>query len=112
MNNVLSNTTKDCENISLKVYSKKLIYIALYKFNYMAEASFTRNMDVCVVDKNKIINTSQKTTSALITITQKKAKILKDVEPHNLFLWIRLQTITSSKNKESHHYKPWKQRES
>ena len=41
----------------------------------MAEASSTKNMDVCIVDENEIINTSQKqTTSALVTITQKKAK--------------------------------------
>ena len=40
----------------------------------MAEASNTKNIDVCIVDENEIINTSQKrTTSVMVTITQKKA---------------------------------------
>ena len=44
----------------------------------MAEASSTRNMDVCVIDENEIINNSQKrTTSALVLITQKKAESKK-----------------------------------
>ena len=47
-------------------------------FKYMDEASSTRNMDVCVVEENEIINTSQKViTSALVTITQKKLKVKK-----------------------------------
>jgi hypothetical protein len=42
----------------------------------MAEASSTRNMNVCVVDENEIINTSKKRTiSAIVTTTQKKTKI-------------------------------------
>ena len=54
------NTTKNTKKISLKIHSKNFFYDALYMFKYMAEASSTRNMDICVVEKNEIINTSQK----------------------------------------------------
>lgn len=58
--NVLSNNIKNSENTSLKVYSRNLIYVAMYKSKYTVEASSTRNMDICVVEETKIINTSQK----------------------------------------------------
>lgn len=46
----------------------------------MAEASSTRNMNVCVVDENEIINTSKKRTiSAIVTTTQKRPKEKKSM---------------------------------
>ena len=60
----------------------------------MAEASSTRNMDVCVIDENEVINISQKrTTSALITITQKKAKSKKDQGSKYSSLWLGFQPL-------------------
>ena len=74
--------------IFLKSYSKKPLYDALHRFPSMAETSSTKNIDVCVVEENEIINTSQKrTNSALLTITQKKSKSKKSLGPNGLSLW-------------------------
>ena len=41
----------------------------------MTEASSTKNMDLCVVEEDEIVNISQKrSTTALGTITHKKPK--------------------------------------
>ena len=51
-------------------------------------------MDVCVVVKNKIINTSpKKSTTALVTITQKKTKSKKSLEANGLSLWLGFQAL-------------------
>ena len=60
----------------------------------MAEASSTKNMDVCVVEENEIMTNSQKkTTSALVTVTQKKAKSKKSLTPNGLSLWFGFQAL-------------------
>ena len=67
-----------------------------YDFMYriMAAASSTRNMDVCVVEENEIINNSQKrTTSAIVTATQKKAKSKRDRESKYSSLWLGFQAL-------------------
>ena len=92
--NVLTNTTKNLINISLKIFSKSFIHAALYMTKYMAEASSTTNMDVCVVEENEIMTTSQKKiTLALVTITQNKAKSKKSLEPNGLSLWLRFKAL-------------------
>jgi hypothetical protein len=61
-------------NIFSKFYSKKPMHV-FYRFTHMAEASSTKNMDVCIVAENEITNSSQKrTTSALVTITKKRLR--------------------------------------
>lgn len=51
----------------------------------MTQVNSTKNMDVCVVERKEIINTSQKRIiSALVTITQKKAKSKKSIGPISL----------------------------
>ena len=93
--------TKTLTNIALKILAKNLTHV-LYRFETMAEASSTRNMDVCVVEENEIINTSQKrTTSALVTITQKKAKSKKSLGSNGLSLWLGFPALNHiNKHKE------------
>ena len=71
-------------------------------FKTMAEASSTKNMDVCVVEENEIIIHSQKrTTSALVTIIQKKAKSKKNLGSNGLSLWLGFQALNHiNKQKE------------
>ena len=84
------NTITKLENI----YSKKFTYDALYMFRNIAEASFTKNMDVCMVEENEIMTNSQKrTTSVLVTVTQKKAKSKKSLVPNGLSLWLGFQGL-------------------
>ena len=60
----------------------------------MAEASSTKNMDVCVVEENEIINTSQKiTTSDVVTIIQKKAKSKRSLGFNGLSLWLEFPAL-------------------
>ena len=85
----LLNTIKIAMEKSLQICSKNLIYDALHRFSNMAETSSTKNIDVCVVEENEIINSSQKRTSTpLLTITQKKAKNKKSLGPNGLSLWL------------------------
>lgn len=62
-------------NIVERSSENAISYAIIHRSKKMAEASSTRNLDVCIVEENEVINTSQKrTTSAQLTITQKKAK--------------------------------------
>lgn len=91
--NVKLKPTYELVKFSSKPQSKNCIY-ALYRFNYMAEASSTKNMDVCIVAENEITNNPQKiTTSALLTITQKKAKSKKNLGAKGLSLWLGFQAL-------------------
>ena len=85
----ISINTIHLATIFFKKYTKKHTYDAFHRFQSMAEASSTKNMDVCVVEENEITNNSQKrTTSALVTITPKKAKSKKSLVPNGLSLWL------------------------
>ena len=57
-------------NVSQMLYlffEKDEIFYFIHKFVKMAQTSSTRHMDVCIVDENEIITSSQKrTTSALV----------------------------------------------
>jgi hypothetical protein len=68
----------------------------------MATASFTRLMDVCIVDENELITSSQKrTTTAIITSTQKKAKSKKNLGPKYSSLWLGFYALNHlNKQKE------------
>ena len=91
--NLLLNTIH-LTTILSKKYNKKCTYDVLHRFQNMAEASSTKNMDVCVVEENEIMNNSQKrTTSALVTITPKKAKSKKNLVPNGLSLWLGFHTL-------------------
>lgn len=60
----------------------------------MAEATLTINIDVCVVEENEFINTSQKrTTSVLVSITEKKTKSKKSLGLNGLSLWLGFQSL-------------------
>ena len=60
----------------------------------MTEASFMRNMDVYAVEENKVINTSPKrTTLALVTIVQKKAKRQKNLGSKCFSFWLGFQAL-------------------
>ena len=87
--------TKNLGNVIVEFISKNDIpYDFIHRSRNMDEASSTRNMDVCVVDENKVINTSQKrTTSALVTITQKKAKSKKDQGSKYSSLWLGFHAL-------------------
>ena len=100
--NVFLNTIKHFAHTSLKFYPKNFLYDDLYRFTRMAEASSTKNMDVCVVEENEIINTSQKrTTSALVTIIQKKAKSKRSLGFNGLSLWLGFPALNHiNKQKE------------
>ena len=66
----------------------------IYRTKSMAEASSTRNLDVCVVDENVIVNTSQKrTTSTTVATLQKKAKNKKDQNSKYSSLWLGFQAL-------------------
>ena len=85
-------TTYNLINIFSLLYAKTPTH-AFYRFRHMAEASFTRNMDVCIVAENEI-NTSQKRSiTALVTITQKKAKSKKSLGAKGLSLWLGFQVL-------------------
>ena len=85
-------TTYNLINIFSLLYAKTPTH-AFYRFRHMAEASSTRNMDVCIVAENEI-NTSQKrSTTALVTITQKKAKSKKSLGAKGLSLWLGFQVL-------------------
>ena len=91
--NDMLNATHELGNIPSKCYSKISMH-ALYRFIHMAEASSTKNMDVCIVAENEITNTSQKRIpSALVTITQKKAKTKKSLGVKGLSLWLGFQAL-------------------
>ena len=94
MSNDLSKTIHKHVNIfSSQPYAKNSIH-ALYMFKNMAETSTTRNMDVCVVAENGITNSSQKRTStALVTITQKNVKNKKILGVKGLSLWLGFQAL-------------------
>ena len=63
-------------------------------YRTMAAASSTRNLDVCMVEENEVINNSQKrTTSAIVTATQKKTKSKKDLESKYSSLWLGFQVL-------------------
>ena len=99
--NTSINSIKYFENVVAKLSSENDIYAIILRS--MAEASSTKNMDVCIVDENKIINTSKKrTTSALLTITQKKAKnktILRSRTSSSLWLGFHaLNLLNKEKN--------------
>ena len=100
--NVSLNTLEHLAHIALKNYSKNLLYDVFYRFTKMAETSSTKNMDVCVVEENEIINTSQKrTTSALVTIIQKKAKSKRSLGFNGLSLWLGFPALNHiNKQKE------------
>jgi hypothetical protein len=98
--NVLLNTT-NLAKIPLRMYYKNLMYDVLYRVQNMAVASFTKNMDVCVVEENEIMNNSQKrNTSALVTITQKKAKSNNSVVPNDLSLQLGFQALNLIKKQK------------
>ena len=86
MNNDMLNLTHEIVKISSKLYVKTFVH-AFYRFRHMAEASSTKNMDVCMVAENEITNIAQKKTpSVLVTITQKKTKSKKSLGVRGLFL--------------------------
>jgi hypothetical protein len=58
-NNDMLNASHKPVNIFSKLYSKNSMH-ALYRFKPMAEASSTKNMNVCIVVENEITNNSQK----------------------------------------------------
>ena len=92
-NNVMLKPTHELVNTSSKFYFEIRMYVS-YKFKLMAEASSTKNMDVCIVAENEITTNSQKrTTSALVTITQKKAKNKKSLGVKGLSLWLGFQAL-------------------
>ena len=68
----------------------------------MAKTSSTRNMDICVIDENKMINTSRKRTpSAIVATTQKKAKSKKNLSSKYSFLWLEFYALNHiNKQKE------------
>ena len=71
--NTSQNATTCYGNALVQSCSKKQkSYDLIYRT--MAATSSTRNMDVCVVEENEVINNSQKRiTSAIVTATQKKS---------------------------------------
>ena len=100
--NILENITNTYENIAVLCLSKKHTpYDVIYRTT-MAEASSTKNMDICVIDENEIINTSQKrTTSAIVTTTQKKAKSKKVLGSKHSSLWLGFHALNHiNKQKE------------
>ena len=63
-----------------KPYENVVSYVIVHRSKHMTKASFMRNMDVCAVEENEVINTSpKKTTLALVTMVQKKAKSKKNL---------------------------------
>ena len=56
--NILENDTNTYENVVVLCLSKKYTPYDVIYMTAMAEASSTKNMDICVIDKNEIINTS------------------------------------------------------
>ena len=82
---------------------KRFSYDFIHMTKPMAKASSTINMNVCVVDDNEIINTSQKTTtSTRVTTTQKEVKSKKDQGAKYSSLWLGFQALNLvNKQKES-----------
>ena len=84
--NTKFNITKNIKIISFSFHSKKFLYALLYRLIDMTEASSTKNMDLCVVEEDEIVNTSQKrSTTALGTITHKKPKSKKNLGRNSLW---------------------------
>ena len=98
----MENDTNTYENVVVFCLSKKYTpYDVIYR-TAMAEPSSTKNMDICVIDKNEIINTSQKrTTFAIVTTTQKKAKSKKVLGSKHSSLWFGFHALNhTNKQKE------------
>ena len=93
--NVSVKAKKCYANVIVQIFSKKpLSYAFIQRTKTMAEASSTRNMDICVMGENEIINTSQKrTTSTMLAIAQKKAKNKKILESKYSSLWLGFQAL-------------------
>ena len=93
--NVSVKARKCYANVIVQIFSKKpLSYAFIQRTKTMAEASSTRNMDICVMGENEIINTSQKrTTSTMLAIAQKKAKNKKILESKYSSLWLGFQAL-------------------
>ena len=81
-------------NIVERSSENAISYAIIHRSKKMAEASSTQNLDVCIVEENEVINISQKrTTSAQLTITQKKAKNKKNLGSKHASLWIGFQAL-------------------
>ena len=92
-NNLLYATLNVSKMLSL-FSEKDEAFDFIHRFVKMAQTSSTRHMDVCIVDENEIITTSQKrTTSALATSSQKKAKNKKDLKTKYSSLWLGFQAL-------------------
>ena len=90
--NISTNATPTYGNIM--PLAKKHSSYMIYRTKSMAEASSTRNLDVCVVNENVIVNSSQKrTTSTTVATLQKKAKNKKDQNSKYSSLWLGFQAL-------------------
>ena len=103
MSNTKFNIIKNIKIISFSFHCENSLYIIIYRFIDIAEASSTRNMDICVVEEIEIVNTSQKRrTTALVTITHKNPKSKKSLG--RTHLWFRFHALNAI-NKQKKYLK-------